>query len=88
MAALGLIEAFLGDALDFPTLFERYRAFFLGTDRLDQEVFLFLDGIWADLDVTTNDPPIIERNPAMHLDEAGLKAVLARKLAEARQRWP
>ncbi len=78
---LALVRAYLRDEMTYATLWERYDAFFKAYDgRLDAE-FHLLDGIYADLEVTTSDRTLIDDYPGHYLDEDELQIVLARKLA-------
>ena len=77
---LALVHAYLRDEMTYATLWERYDAFFKAYEGEDEAEFLLLDGIWADLEVTTSDRSLIDDYPG-YLDEDELQIVLARKLA-------
>jgi len=84
-AALQLLESYLHKELTFPDLFQRYKALFIqSSELLNDDVFKFLDGIWADMDVTTEDRTLIGDNPKTYIDEAEFKALLKCKLAAAK----
>ena len=78
---LALVRAYLHDEMTYATLWERYNAFFQTCDGLDEAEFRLLDGIWADLEVTTSDRSLIDDHPGQYLDEDELLIVLNRKLA-------
>ena len=80
-AGLALIRAYLCDEMTYWTLWERYRAFFQAYEGRDEAEFRLLDGIWADLEVTTSDRTLIDDHPGHYLDEDELLIVLTRKLA-------
>ncbi len=78
---LALIRAYLRDEMTYWTLWERYKAFFQAFEGRDEAEFRLLDGIWADLEVTTSDRTLIDDHPGQYLDEDELLIVLNRKLA-------
>jgi hypothetical protein len=78
---LSLVRAYLRDEMTYSTLWERYNAAYQTYDNRNEAEFLLLDGIWADLEVTTPIRSLIDDYPTQYLDEDELLVILRRKLA-------